>query len=108
MARAAASVLLAVLVSGCAFGTNERGEALKAANIEFQRLDYQMSNVELSAPPYQQKLERLTRRYIQLIHEYDEELGDEEVRKLLEDKAFELGSYCLPCVATLDEEREKY
>ena len=108
MARAAAVVLGTVLLAGCAFGTNERSEAAKEANIEFQRLDYQMSNVELSAPPFQERLERLTTRYIALIREYDEDIGDDEVKKRLEEKAFELSSYCLPCTGMLDSEREKY
>jgi hypothetical protein len=51
---------------------------------------------------------RLTRRYIALIREYADDLGDDEVRKRMEDKAFELSPYCLPCVTMVDLEAQKY
>jgi hypothetical protein len=50
----------------------------------------------------------LTRRYIALIGEYADELGDDEVSKRLKDKTFELGPYCQACVTMVDLEARKY
>jgi hypothetical protein len=100
-------VLLAVAVlAGC--GSDEPTAAEKRMNNRFDELDYTMGNVEISAPPYQDNLMTLTRRYVALIREYADELGDDEVKKRLEDKALELGPYCLPCVTVVDLEAEKY
>ena len=100
-------VLLAVfLLAGC--GGDEPTAAVKGMEARFAEVDSTMGNVMISAPPYQENLIILTRRYIALIREYDDELGDEEVKKRLEDKAFELGPYCLPCVTALDLEAAKY
>jgi hypothetical protein len=100
-------VLLAVIVlAGC--GSDEPTAAEKRMEARFAEVDSTMANVEISAPPYQENLERLTRRYIALIREYDDELGDDEVRNRLANKAVELDPYCLPCVTTLDLEAEKY
>ena len=53
-------------------------------------------------------LERLTRQYITLVHEYEDQLGTVEVRRRLVQKAEELAPYCLSCTTTLDDERKKY
>jgi hypothetical protein len=53
-------------------------------------------------------LERLTRRYIALIHEYEDELGADEIEARLQEKSGELEPYCLPCVTLVDSERVKY
>ena len=95
-----------VLLAGC--GGDEPTAAEKRMEARFADVDSTMGNVEISAPPYQENLERLTRRYIALIREYDDELGDDEVKRRLADKSAELSPYCLPCVTTLDLEAEKY
>lgn len=106
MKRGVGLLLGVVVLAGC--GGDEPTAAEKRMNKRFDTVDYTMGNVEISAPPFQDNLIRLTRRYIALIREYADELGDDEVKKRLEDKAFELGPYCLPCVTSLDLEAEKY
>ena len=105
--KSACGLLLAVVVlAGC--GGDEPTAAEKRMKMRFDTLDYTMSNVEMSAPPFQENLMRLTRRYIALIREYADELGDDEVKKRLEDKSLNFGPYCLPCVTMVDREAERY
>jgi hypothetical protein len=99
---AAVFALVAILIVGCGTPTN-----VKAMNAKFDKVDYEMASIE-EGETTGGHLERLTRQYIRLVREYDEELGDEEAHKRLADKAFELGPYCLPCVTMLDREAEKY
>ena len=106
MKSAGVSLLAAVVLVGC--GGHEPTAAEKKMNAKFAKLDYVMGNVEVSAPPYQENLERLTRRYIALIREYADELGTDEVKKRLSDKALELDDYCLTCASTFDREVAKY
>ena len=99
-----AGVLLvaAVLLVGCGQAASE--DAIKA---KFAKVDYDMATIE-EGKTTGEHLVRLTRRYIALTREYADELGDDEVRRRLEDKAFELGPYCLPCVTMVDLEAQKY
>ena len=106
MKRACGLLLAVVVLAGC--GVDEPTAAEKRMNVRFDRLDYQMGNVEVSAPPYQDNLERLTRRYIALIHEYEDELGANEIKTRLQQKSEELDDYCLPCATTVDRERARY
>jgi hypothetical protein len=106
MKRACGLLLAAIVLAGC--GGEEQTAAEKRMNVRFDRLDYLMGNVEISAPPYQENLERLTRRYIALIHEYEDELGADEIKKRLKQKSEELDDYCLPCATIADRERARY
>ena len=106
MKRACGLLLAAIFLAGC--GGDGQTAAEKRMQIRFDRLDYEMGNIEISAPPYQENLERLTKRYIALIREYEDMLGRDEIRKRLEEKALELDDYCLPCSGAMDAERAKY
>lgn len=106
MKRACGLLLAVIFLAGC--GSDQPTAAEQRMELRFDQLDYEMGNVEISAPPYQDNLQRLTNRYIALIHEYDDMLGREEVKKRLEDKALELDDYCLPCSGSIDAERAKY
>ena len=99
-----AGVLLfaAVLLVGC--GQDVSGDAM---NAKFAKVDYDMASIEEGKTP-QVHLERLTRQYITLIHEYEDQLGTDEVRRRLAQKAEELAPYCLSCTTTLDDERKKH
>jgi hypothetical protein len=106
MKRVCGLLLAVTFLAGC--GSDEPTAAEKRMQLKFDRLDYEMGNVEISAPPYQENLQRLTTKYIALIHQYEDELGTDEVKKRLEDKALELDDYCLPCSGAMDAERAKY
>ena len=106
MRRACGLVLAVIVLAGC--GGDEPTAAEKRMNLRFDRLDYRMGNVEVSAPPYQANLEQLTRRYLALIHEYEDLLGADEIKKRLEQKSEELDDYCLPCATIVDSERARY
>ena len=107
MKRAAGLLLAAAVLAGC--GGHKQSAAEKAAmDARFAELDYAMSSVTLSAPPYIENLEGLTRQYVEAIRKYDDDLGGNEVKRRLADKAVELEPYCLPCAGVLESEREKY
>ena len=102
MKRGVGLLFFAVLLVGCGTPTS-----VKAMNAEFDKIDYEMASIE-EGETTGDNLERLTRQYIRLVREYDDELGDKEAQKRLADKAFEVGPYCLPCVTMLDREAAKY
>jgi hypothetical protein len=96
-------LLVAVLLLvGCGTPTTE-----KAMNAKFAKVDYNMASIE-EGETVGPHLERLTKQYIGLVHEYEDQLGADEAKKRLEDKAFELSAYCLSCTTMLDQEAEKY
>lgn len=53
-------------------------------------------------------LEGATDGYIEALREYDDELGDEEVRRRLADTASDVAPYCPLCADELDRERANY
>ena len=99
-----AGVLLlgALLLAGCGASVST-----KAMDAKFAKVDYDMASVEDGKTPGEH-LERLTRQYIALIHEYEDELGTDEVKRRLAAKATALSPYCLSCTSMLDDERKKY
>ena len=105
--HAAILVLAAAFLGGCR-GDHEAATEKAAMNARFAEIDYAISNVTLSAPPYQENLEPLTDQYVDVIHKYPDDLGDDEVNRRLTEKAAELEPFCLPCADVLDRERENY
>ncbi|MEK6274667.1 MAG: hypothetical protein AABM30_04945 [Actinomycetota bacterium] len=100
-------LIAAAMLVGCR--ENEQSAAEKAAmNARFAELDYAISNMTLSAPPYQENLEPLTDQYVEAIRKYADDLGDGEVNRRLAEKAAELAPFCLPCADVLDRERENH
>ena len=101
--------LLAVAFLGGCRGDDRQSAAEKAAmDARFAELDYAISNVTLSQPPYQENLEPLIDQYVATIRKYADDLGDDEVNRRLAEKAAELEPFCLPCVGVLDRERENH
>src|SRR5262245_11669705 len=107
MKRACGLLLAVILLAGCG-DDNQSAADMQRMNDRFATLDYQMSDVELGPPPYVDHLELLTRRYLALIHEYEDELGLDKVKNRLTAKSAELEEFCLSCAGTLIREREKY
>ena len=95
-------LLAAVLLAGCGASVST-----KAMDAKFAKVDYDMASIEDGKTPGEH-LERLTRQYIALIHEYEDQLGTDEVKRLLAEKAAALSPYCLSCTTMLDDERKKY
>ena len=106
--RAAAMSLVVGLLAGC--GGHKLSASQRAAiNAEFARIDFEMSNSTLGAPPAdQENLRRLTEQYVKATRKYADDLGKAEVARRLADKAAELQPVCLTCAQILDRERETY
>jgi hypothetical protein len=105
MRRAAALLLLPILLAGCGQGNPDE----RTMKNRFERLDYSIATLETVTSPYnEQNFERLTRRYIALVHEYADQLGADGAQRRLADKATELEPFCLPCTGTLNDEAKKY
>jgi len=98
-------LLLAVVLAAC--GDNGSG-ARNAMEVKFQRIDYEMGNMENLNSAYGQELTKATQRYIALIREYADLLGPDEVKRRLAQKAEEVAPYCLSCSATFDDEAKRY
>jgi hypothetical protein len=104
--KAAGVMLLgAVFLPGC---SDKSSADRKAIDAKFAKVDYAMSTVEISAPPYQENLTKLTQQYIALVRDYGDELGDAEVKRRLTDKVSELEPFCLPCSGMVSDELAKY
>jgi hypothetical protein len=105
MRRAAASLLLVILLAGCGQGNPDE----RTMKNRFQKLDYSIATLETVTSAYnEQHLARLTQRYIALVHEYTDLLGRDEARRRLVEKGDELDGYCLPCTGVLYDEARKY
>jgi hypothetical protein len=98
-------LLGAVFLAGC---SDKSSADRKAIDAKFAKVDYAMSTVEISAPPYQENLTKLTQQYIALVRDYGDELGDAEVKRRLADKVSELEPFCLPCSGMVSDELAKY
>jgi hypothetical protein len=101
-----APLLAALLLAGCGGGGSS---AKKAADAKFRKLDYEMAILETVTSAYNVPgFTKATTRYIALVRENANVLGPAEAKRRLKQKADELGSFCLPCVATLDDEASRY
>jgi hypothetical protein len=102
-------VLFLALVLLVACG-DDRSVDRKAMDAKFDRLDSTFVNLETPSAPYDtgHHLEKATQQFIALIREYADQLGPDEIKQRLADKGNEIGPYCLPCVALLDDEAKKY
>lgn len=99
-------LLAAPLLAGC--GDN-RSAARKTMEVKFEKVDYEMSNLETVTAAYNQAhFAKATQQYIALVRKYADLLGPDEAKRRLKEKGGELGAYCLPCVATLEDEARKY
>ena len=99
-------LVAAAVLAGC--GDNRSADR-KAMDLKFDRLDYQMSNLETATSTYNtQHFEEATQRYIVLVHKYADLLGPEEAKRRLNEKGDELSSFCLPCAGVLAEEARKF
>lgn len=97
-------LLFALVLAAC----GEKASDKNAMEVKFQRIDYEMGNMENLNSAYGSELTRATQRYIKLIREYADELGPAEVKRRLAQKRDEVAPYCLPCSATLDFEASRY
>jgi hypothetical protein len=98
-------LLAVVLLVACG---GDRSAARRAMDAKFQRMDLIIVSLETPTAPYGMHLEKATEQYIALIREYADLLGPDEVKQRLVDKGNEVGPYCLPCEAALDDEAKKY
>lgn len=99
-------VLAAALLVGC--GDNRSADR-KAMDLKFDRIDYEISNLETVTSTYNTRhFEETTQRYIALVHQYADLLGPEEAKRRLNQKGDELSSYCLPCAGVLAEEAKGF
>jgi hypothetical protein len=97
-------LLFALVLTACGDKSSDRN----AMEVKFQRIDYEMGNIENLNSAYGSELTKATQRYIALIREYADQLGPAEVKRRLVQKRDEVAPYCLPCSATLDFEASRY
>ena len=99
-------VLVASLLAGCGGSSGDR----KAMETKFEKLDYQISTLELStAATYNQPhFAAATQRYIALVHQYADLLGPDEAKRRLNEASDGIAPYCLPCAGVLTEEAKKF
>ena len=107
-AALAVLILAATLLAGCRGGDHQSAAQKSAMDARFAELDYAISNATLSQPPYEEHLDPLIKRYVATIRKYADDLGDDEVKQRLAEKAAEVEPFCVPCAGVLDREREKY
>jgi hypothetical protein len=101
------SALLAVcllLLVGC---SHQSGTDKAYMDVEFSTLDLAIART-IAGQQARPGLESLTDQYITTTRKYDDELGDDEVKRRLADKATEVQDWCPSCAAALDRERETY
>ena len=98
-------LLAAGLLAGCSVDRDSDSTSMDG---KFQQIDYEIATYETNAAPSTDNLEKMTDRYIALVHDYDDELGPEEAQRRLVEKGDELGPYCLPCKTMLYAEAGKY
>lgn len=104
MAVTVCVLLFALVLAACGDKSSDRN----AMEVKFQRIDYEMGNMENLNSAYGSELTKATQRYIALIREYADQLGPAEVKRRLVQKRDEVAPYCLPCSATLDFEASRY
>ena len=76
---------------------------------KFEKVDTEMATYQgLNSQFNEAHFEQATRHYIALVRKYADTLGPAEARRRLTQTRDELGGYCLPCVALLDDEAKKY
>jgi hypothetical protein len=99
-------LLAALVVAGCG---NSRPGAKTTMEHKFQKLDFEMTNLETVNSAYNDRqFAAETRKYIALVRQYADQLGRAEARRRLMQTSDELSPYCLPCSATLASEATKY
>jgi hypothetical protein len=105
-ALSVAVLLVAVaLVVACGGNQSASREAMEA---KFRALDYKMGNLETTAATYGPYLAQATQQYIALVRKYADQLGPDEVKRRLLQKGDEVAPYCIPCMATLEDEAKRY
>jgi hypothetical protein len=98
-------LLLAAALAGCGGASADR----KAMDDKFQQLEYEITTLQTVTSAYNQAhFEEATQKYIALVRRYADELGPEEARRRLQSEGDTLRPYCLPCVATLEDEAKRY
>jgi outer membrane murein-binding lipoprotein Lpp len=99
-------LLAAALLAGC--GDTQSADQ-KAMNAKFEQIDYQISRLETVTSQYNTgHFEAATKKYIALVHQYQDALGPEEAKQRLTDRAEELSGYCLPCAGELADAAKQY
>jgi hypothetical protein len=98
-------LLFALFLAAC--GDNQSA-ARNKMEVKFQRIDFEMGNMENLNSAFGPELTNATQRYIALVRKYADLLGPAEAKRRLVQKRDEVAPYCLPCSATLDFEASRY
>jgi PBP1b-binding outer membrane lipoprotein LpoB len=100
-----AVVLAALLLAGCGGGSSDRN----AMETKFEKIDFEFSTLETPNSVYNQPhFQKTTERYIALVHQYEDLLGNDEAKRRLQQEADSLSEYCLSCAGTLEDAASKY
>ena len=101
----AALVLAAPLLAGCGGQSGDR----QAMETKFEKIDFEFSTLETPNSVHNQPhFRQTTQRYIALVHQYEDLLGNDEAKRRLQQEADSIGEYCLSCAGALQDAASKY
>jgi len=99
-------VVLAILLAGCGGGSSS---SRSRANDKLDALEATIATqYETAATPYNDYLDKATRRYIALVRHYADALGPKDARARLMAESDQVASFCPPCAGELRDEARRY
>lgn len=103
--RGAVALVLATLLAGCGSTSSSQ----QRANDQLDAFEAKIATqYETAATPYNDYLEKATKRYIALVQRYADQIGSKEARQRLRSESDSVSSFCPPCAGDLLDAARKY
>jgi len=105
MRRGVGALVLAILLAGC----GGQSSSAQRANDKLDAFEATIATqYETAATPYNNYLQKATRRYIALVRRYADQIGPKEARQRLMSEGDSVASFCPPCAGDLRDEARRY
>lgn len=105
MKRGVGALVLAILLTGC----GGKSSSAQEANSKLDALEATIATqYETAATPYNDYLDKATKRYIALVKRYADQIGHKEARQRLVSEANSVSSFCTPCSGDMLDAARKY